>query len=77
MRDKAMSRSRKKTPVVGHAASSERDDKIAWHGRMRARERSALVTGDEMPDVKDVSNPWYMGKDGRSRVPPDHKLTRK
>ena len=72
-----MSRSRKKTPIVGHAASSERDDKVAWHGRMRAREREALAQGKEMPDVKDVSDPRYMGKDGRSRVEPGSKLTRK
>jgi hypothetical protein len=72
-----MSRSRKKTPVVGHAADSERHDKALWHRRLRAREREAFANGTEMPDIKDVSNPWYLGKDGRSRVEPGSKLTRK
>lgn len=44
---------------------------------MRAREREALAHGKEMPDIKDVSNPWYMGKDGRMRVPAGSKWTRK
>ena len=72
-----MSRSRKKTPVTHIAAPSERSDKVIWHGRMRAREREALAHGKEMPDIKDVSNPWYMGKDGRMRVPAGSKWTRK
>jgi hypothetical protein len=72
-----MSRSRKKTPVIGHAADSEKEDKALWHRRMRARERLALAKDKEMPDVNEVSNPWYMGKDGRCRVEPGSKLTRK
>ena len=72
-----MSRSRKKTPVVGVAAESERGDKELWHRRLRARVRRALAQGKEMPDVKEASNPWYMGKDGRARVEPGSKLTRK
>ena len=72
-----MSRSRKKTPVIGIAAESERADKARWHRRMRARERLALAQSKEMPDIKEVSNPWYMGKDGRCRIEPGSKLTRK
>ncbi len=40
-----MSRSRRKTPIVGHATCrSEREDKKLWHQRWRSRERSALAS---------------------------------
>ncbi len=69
-----MSRSRRKTPIVGHTTCrSESDDKKIWHKRWRTRERTALASAS--PDALEghlpftenqVSNVWAMGKDGRS-----------
>ena len=63
-----MSRSRKRNPIHGIAGDSEKADKKIWHSRLRAREREAIHRGDEiMPEERDVSNPWSMGKDGKFR----------
>ncbi|WP_396956558.1 hypothetical protein [Nitrosomonas sp.] len=69
-----MSRSRRKTPIVGHATCrSEREDKKLWHQRWRTRERIALASVS--PEAlsaylslleNQISNVWSMGKDGRS-----------
>jgi hypothetical protein len=69
-----MSRSRRKTPIFGHANSpSEKEDKKIWHGRWRARERSASTNAApetyETIFEKQVSNVWTMAKDGRSYWP--------
>ena len=68
-----MSRSRRKTPIFGHAMSvSESEDKKIWHRRMRSAERSRLVKSiSRDPEAhvttseKQVSNPWDMSKDGK------------
>jgi hypothetical protein len=70
-----MSRSRRKTPIVGHTTCrSEREDKKLW--RWRTRERTALASAS--PDAlsvhlplleNQISNVWSMGKDGRSYWP--------
>jgi len=72
-----MSRSRRKTPIVGHTTCrSEREDKKLWHKRWRTRERAALTGAS--PDILNshlpllehqVSNVWSMGKDGHSYWP--------
>lgn len=72
-----MSRSRRKTPIVGHTTCrSEREDKKLWHQRWRTRERTVLASAS--PDALDahlpllenqVGNVWSMGKDGRSYWP--------
>ena len=72
-----MSRSRRKTPIVGHTARrSERDDKKILHQRWRTRERTALASTSpealsaHLPLLESqVSNVWSMGKDGRSYWP--------
>ncbi len=72
-----MSRSRRKTPIVGHTnCRSEREDKKLWHQRWRTRERTALAsTSPEalsayLPLLENqVSSVWSMGKDGRSYWP--------
>lgn len=72
-----MSRSRRKTPIVGHTTCrSERQDKKLWHQRWRTRERTALasassdVLGAYLPLLENqVSNVWSMAKDGRSFWP--------
>ncbi|MGO9444948.1 MAG: hypothetical protein ACLPXB_09250 [Thiobacillaceae bacterium] len=69
-----MSRSRRKTPIVGHTTCrSERQDKKRWHQRLRTREREALACASldalsaHLPFLEhQVSNVWSMGKDGRS-----------
>ena len=51
-----MSRSRRKTPIVGHTTcGSEREDKKLWHQRWRTRERTAL-TSPAMRIAVPVSN---------------------
>ncbi|MBW3637192.1 MAG: hypothetical protein KY445_12135 [Armatimonadetes bacterium] len=65
-----MSRSVRKTPVMGWAAcKSEKRDKIIWHRRMRAmiRQRLYQENMDEIliPLDNEVGNVWAMGKDGK------------
>jgi hypothetical protein len=72
-----MSRSRRKTPIVGHTTCrSERENKKLWHQRWRTHERTALASAslnalsDHLPLLENqVSNVWSMGKDGRSYWP--------
>ncbi len=72
-----MSRSRRKTPIMGHTSCrSEREDKKSWHRRWRARERTALASASpealsaHLPLLENqISNEWLMGKDGRSYWP--------
>ena len=43
-----MSRSRRKTPIVGHTTCrSEREDKKLWHQRWRTHERTALASASD------------------------------
>jgi len=77
-----VSRSRRKTPIVGHTTcDSERNDKKIWHQRWRTSERTALTGASpsaletHMPSLENqVSNVWAMGKDGRSYWPVEHQV---
>lgn len=65
-----MSRSRRRTPICGiTTARSEKSDKRIWHRRARARIHVMLFRAapDDIPhlDIREVSNPWSMAKDGR------------
>lgn len=69
-----MSKSRKKTPITGWSlAKSEKKDKKIWHKRYRAKERDNIMSLDVnefdlnyLPvDIRQVSNPWCMRKDGK------------
>lgn len=66
-----MTRSLRKTPVFGNTyAKSEKIGKKIWHGRFRAKERTALAStkdlAEHMPTtVRDASNVWSLEKDGR------------
>jgi hypothetical protein len=72
-----MSRSRRKTPIVGHTTcGSEREDKKLWHQRWRTRERTALTSASpealsaHLPLLENqASSVWSMGKDGRPTGP--------
>ena len=69
-----MSRSYRKTPVVGMTtASSEKQDKRDANRRIRRRIRSILSDDpltDELPRWRELSNPWAMAKDGKQRIDP-------
>ncbi len=79
-----MSRSRRKTLIFGiTTCRSEREDKRIWHGRLRSRERTTLqstapdtLEGHAPTSEKEVSNPWSMGKDGRTYWPKSRQLRR-
>ncbi|MBK5962555.1 hypothetical protein CCR95_00105 [Thiocystis minor] len=72
-----MARSRLHTPMFSHTTCrSERFDKTCWHRRWRAHERCALATAspEDFEEhltclAREASNPWNMGKDGRSYWP--------
>lgn len=71
-----MSRSYKKTPIIGHTnADSEKYDKKVWHRRFRHKTKDILRSMRNDPDMiddtimpveSDVSNTWAMSKDGKS-----------
>lgn len=67
-----MSRSRRKTPVLGITVRGwrrgEAADKRQWHRALRAAFRRLLVRdGEEVlqPHVREHSDPWSMAKDGK------------
>lgn len=72
-----MSRSRRKTPIIGHTTCrSEKQDKQIWHRRWRARERTAMNgIAPELLDTflplleNQVRSVWAMGKDGKQYWP--------
>ena len=66
-----MSRSRRKTPIVGHTTCrSEREDKKLWHQRTALASASPEALCAHLPLLENqVSNVWSMGKDGRSYWP--------
>lgn len=65
-----MSRSYKKTPIIGNCSKgcSEKKDKNILHGRIRARARRLLQTDPENyldPLPEEAYNVWSMTKDGK------------
>jgi len=66
-----MSRSHKKVNAGGFASCrSEADDKKIWHKAYRRRNRSNLANLPENDEIefahiRQVSDPWVMGKDGK------------
>jgi hypothetical protein len=69
-----MSRSYRKTPIIGIAGDSEKQDKKIANARFRKKERQALQQYriDNIPhDLNDVSNVWSMSKDGKQYLNPD------
>lgn len=71
-----MSRSYKKTPIIGHTKSeSEKYDKKIWHRRFRHKTKDILRSLHNDPDMiddavmpveDDVSSLWSMSKDGKT-----------
>jgi len=74
-----MSRSRRRTPIIGNTcARSEKDDKRRANRTLRTHLRGALVRMDEvLPVLRDVSTTWLFAKDGkhwlRNRISPRRK----
>lgn len=68
-----MSHSKRKTPIFGiTTAKSEKQDKKAWHSRLRSRVRTDLASipaeqldGYIAPGGNEVGNVWSMAKDGK------------
>lgn len=76
-----MSRSRRKTPIIGWTtAPSEKEDKRLANRRLRRIVRNILRTQEDpdvLPDLREVSDPWDMNKDGKQWIDPDSKWMRK
>lgn len=66
-----MGKSRRRTPISGTCVCrSERTWKELWHRRYR-RAVNAAVRADEdvMPHVREISDVWSFGKDGKTYWP--------
>jgi hypothetical protein len=64
--EQRMSRSRRRTPIVGMTtAESDKPFKVAEHRRERRIVRSAIKAGDDSPTVRLFGNPWASDKDGK------------
>ena len=70
-----MTRSRRKTPVCGNTTTeSEKQDKWLNNRRIRRAVRVAVLVNpliEVLPDEHELSSPWQMGKDGKSRFDPE------
>jgi hypothetical protein len=72
-----MSRSYRKTSIIGNAGSSEKYDKVHWHRKSRKYIKDHITSshGDLeslediiIPKEEELSNNWTMAKDGKSYV---------
>lgn len=78
-----MSRSRRKTPIKGIGASSDKEDKRLANRKLRRVTHTLLrctsLEDDDLilPEIRDVSDVWDMGKDGKMRIDPSDKDMRK
>ena len=69
-----MARSKRKTPIRGiTTAQSEKKDKQLAHRRYRRNVKAALrqvPDAEIFPHVRELSDLWSMGKDGKVRFDP-------
>jgi hypothetical protein len=69
-----MARSKRKTPIRGiTTAQSEKKDKQSAHRRYRRKVKAALQQVSDaaiFPHIRELSDPWSMGKDGKVRFDP-------
>lgn len=79
-----MSRSRRKTPIIGVCGGrrrSEKDDKRLCNRALRRKTKIVVAQGEQevFPVPNEVLDPWAMPKDGKMRFDPRHekKLLRK
>ena len=63
-----MSRSKRKTSIIGTAGSSEKQDKRDYNRRYRSACKQVLHIDPKeelLPHLREYSNPWSMSKDGK------------
>ena len=66
-----MSRSFKKNPICGHTmATSEKKDKRIANRTHRRINKTRINSGQEPLELREVSDPWGMDKDGKQRFDP-------
>lgn len=66
-----MSRSRRKTPIIGvTTAGSDKPFKTAEHRRERRSVRATIKQLEEAPDPRQFGNPWASEKDGKQWLDP-------
>jgi len=64
-----MSRSYKKTPIVGIAGDSDKKDKRLANRAHRRLAKMSVERGDEVtPKLRGASDVWNMSKDGKRYV---------
>lgn len=69
-----MSRSRRKTPIVGMTtAESDKPFKEAEHRRERRSVRAAVKQLEDAPDPKLFGNPCHAEKDGKQWLDLSHR----
>lgn len=67
-----MSRSYRQTNVTGWTtARSEKQDKRLNNRKMRRQNKLRLMNGREFVEMRQVSNPWNMDKDGKQTFDPN------
>jgi hypothetical protein len=76
-----MGKSYRKTPIIGNAGGSEKEDKRLANRKFRKKEHQALHQNqiDKLPyNMDDVCDKWCMTKDGKRYINPnsDKKWTR-
>jgi hypothetical protein len=69
-----MARSKRKKPIRGiTTVQSEKKDKQSAHRRYRRKVKAVLQEvpdAEIFPHVRELSDPWSMGKDGKVRFDP-------
>jgi len=72
-----MSRSYRKSPFIGiTCCDSEKDDKRIANRKLRKAVKKSILVGCEPPLMREISEVWMFGKDGRQMVS-DKKWLRK
>jgi len=69
-----MGKSYRKTPIIGIAGDSEKEDKKIANGKFRKRSKQKLHQHrlDDLPfDLNEVHNEWSMSKDGKHYIDPE------
>jgi len=73
-----MTRSRRKTPIVGiTTAEGDKSFKVREHRRERRAVNVALRSGQEPPAPEQFGDPWHGEKDGKHFVPDRPEFLRK
>jgi hypothetical protein len=68
LEENEMSRSYRHSPFIGHTtATSEKQDKVAAHRRLR-RMTTTHLFDDVLPHIREISNVWSFAKDGKGRM---------